>query len=135
MATRGSASVTTVNTVLGPIDTNDLGFTLMHEHILFGSWAMRQAFPDWIDLDALLEEAVREVLAAKQLGVQTIVDVTPINGGRDIYLLREVSARTGVKIIAARTSMLLSCPPSARDVPWNSMKNLIANVRNGKTAE
>ena len=34
----------TVNGVLGPIDTDALGFTLMHEHIMIANWSMRQAF-------------------------------------------------------------------------------------------
>ena len=39
--------MTSVDGVLGPIDTADLGFTLMHEHILVCNWSMRQAFPGW----------------------------------------------------------------------------------------
>jgi hypothetical protein len=31
---RGYLFMAKVNTVLGPIDTGDLGFTLMHEHLL-----------------------------------------------------------------------------------------------------
>jgi phosphotriesterase-related protein len=90
-----------INSVLGVIDTTDLGFTLMHEHILVAAWPMRQAFHDWVDLDALIEKAVQEVRAAKQRGVQTIVDVTPINLGRDIHVIREVAARAEMQIIAA----------------------------------
>ncbi len=90
-----------INSVLGMIDTKDLGFTLMHEHILIADWSMRQAFHDWVDTDALIEEAVQEVRAAKQHGVQTIVDVTTINHGRDIHLIREVAARAEMHIIAA----------------------------------
>ena len=90
-----------INSVLGEIDTADLGFTLMHEHILCATWSMRQAFHDWVNLDVFIEEAVQEVRAAKQRGVQTIVDVTPINVGRDIHLIREVAARAEMQIIAA----------------------------------
>ncbi len=35
----------TVNTVAGPVDTGDLGFTLMHEHILVHSPGVAQNFP------------------------------------------------------------------------------------------
>jgi phosphotriesterase-related protein len=90
-----------INSVLGVIDTADLGFTLMHEHILVADWSMRQAFQDWVDLDARIEEAVKEVCSAKQRGVQTIVDATPINLGRDIHVIREVAARAEMQIIAA----------------------------------
>ena len=53
-----------VNGVLGPIDTEELGFTLMHEHILVVDWSMRQAFADWYDRSAQVERAVGEVIAA-----------------------------------------------------------------------
>ena len=36
----------TVNTVLGPMDTKDLGFTLMHEHVLLGFGGVHQAYPE-----------------------------------------------------------------------------------------
>jgi phosphotriesterase-related protein len=90
-----------INGVLGEMDTTDLGFALMHEHILAAAWSMRQAFHDWVDFDVFIEEAVQEVRAAKQRGVQTIVDVTPINLGRDIHVIREVAERAEMQIVAA----------------------------------
>ena len=44
-----------INSVLGEIDTSDLGFTLMHEHILGADWSMREAFHVWVSLDAFIE--------------------------------------------------------------------------------
>ncbi len=90
-----------VNTVLGPISASDLGFTLSHEHFLLVDNAMRFSFPDWIDEEAVLEQSVHEVKVAMDRGVRTIIDATPINLGRDINLLREISRRTGVNIIAS----------------------------------
>jgi phosphotriesterase-related protein len=87
--------------VLGPIDANNLGFTLMHEHILVCNWSMRIAVPDWIDRPSLVERAVAEVKAAKQRGVGTIVDLTPVNLGRDIHLIREVAERAEMQFVAA----------------------------------
>ncbi|MBW2312998.1 MAG: phosphotriesterase [Deltaproteobacteria bacterium] len=91
----------TVPGVLGPIDTADLGFTLMHEHILIANPAMRKAFPDWIDPEAHVEKATAEVLAAKERGVRTIVDLTPINLGRDLEIIRAVAERAEMQVIAA----------------------------------
>jgi phosphotriesterase-related protein len=85
----------------GPIDTSELGFTLMHEHIMIANWSMRQSFEDWVDVEAVIERAVAELCEAKELGVSTVVDLTPINLGRDIHVMREVAARSGVQIIAA----------------------------------
>jgi phosphotriesterase-related protein len=94
----------------GPIDTADLGFTLMHEHILVAAWSMREAFHDWVDLDTVVDEAVQEVRRAKQRGVQTIVDVTPINLGRDIHVIREVAARAEMQIVVATGLYLFEEP-------------------------
>jgi phosphotriesterase-related protein len=45
--------------------------------------------------------AVEKLEAAKAEGVGTIVDVTPIDVGRDVRLLEEVSRKSGVHIVAA----------------------------------
>ncbi len=91
----------TINGVLGPIAVEELGFTLMHEHILIANWSMRQAFADWVDLEAVKEYAVEELVRAKQLGVTTVVDLTPINLGRDIHFIREVAERAEIQVIVA----------------------------------
>jgi len=90
-----------VNSVLGPIDTTDLGFTLMHEHMAIFSWAMRQVFPDWIDRDEIIATAVKDLQIAKEYDVDTIVDATPINLGRDIQLIREIAEKADINIIAS----------------------------------
>lgn len=91
----------TIDGVLGPIDTTDMGFTLMHEHVMVSTPAMRQAFPDWLDRAAVVERATTELRAAMERGVRTMVDLTPINLGRDITVIREVAERTGAQIVAA----------------------------------
>ena len=91
----------TINGVLGPIDTADLGFTLMHEHILIANWSMRAAFADWVNVDQAIEDAARELVSAKEAGVNTLVDLTPINIGRDIHIIREVAERAQMQVLAA----------------------------------
>ena len=91
-----------INSVLGPIDTADLGFTLMHEHVLVANWAMRHAFGKRsLDRDEHVKRAVAEVKSAKERGVRTLVDLTPINLGRDIGVIREVAEKAEMQIIAA----------------------------------
>ena len=91
----------TINGVLGPIETRDLGFTLMHEHILVANWAMRHCFPGYVDEEKLVRDAVRELGTLRQRGVRTMVDLTAINLGRDIRVIREVAEKTGMQLIAA----------------------------------
>jgi phosphotriesterase-related protein len=93
--------VAKINSVLGPIETRDLGFTLMHEHILVANRAMRHCFSGYVDEDALIRKAIREVASAKERGVRTMVDLTAINLGRDIRVIREVAEKTGMQLIAA----------------------------------
>jgi phosphotriesterase-related protein len=90
-----------INGVLGPIDSEDLGFTLMHEHVLIVNWAMRQVFDSWCDRDAHVDHAVAESKAALERGVSSFVDLTPINLGRDIHVIREVAERAEIQVIAA----------------------------------
>lgn len=90
-----------INTVCGEICADELGFTLMHEHIMAMSSSMRFAFPDWLDRDGFIERVARELSEARQSGVRTIVDATPINLGRDISIIREASEKSGVHIIAS----------------------------------
>ena len=90
-----------LSSLSGPVDTQYLGFTLMHEHIFVGTWSMRTAFPNWIDRRTLIDCALAELHAAHESGVRTIVDVTPINLGRDVALLREIAEGSDVRLVAA----------------------------------
>jgi predicted metal-dependent phosphotriesterase family hydrolase len=37
-----------IESVLGPLDTNDMGFTLSHEHILTASAGIQYVYPEFI---------------------------------------------------------------------------------------
>ena len=91
----------TIQSSTGPIDTGDLGFTLMHEHVRVGWGPMYQQYPEMFDREHELERAVSRLKAAKEEGVRSIVDLTPIDLGRDVTLIAEASRRSGVNIIAA----------------------------------
>lgn len=93
--------MTIVQTATGPIDSAALGFTLMHEHVLAMSWAMRSVIPNWFDRDATIREAVAEARSARERGVDAVVDLTPINLGRDVHIIREVAERAELAIVVA----------------------------------
>lgn len=97
----------TVNTVLGPVDTSDLGFTLSHEHVLISSAGIQQTFPEFLDRQGIIDDATTELKAAYDEGVRAIIDVTTIDLGRDIRVMEEVSRRTGVHIIPATGNHLV----------------------------
>lgn len=90
-----------VQTITGAIDTSELGFTLMHEHIMIANPAMRAAHADWVDAQKVIEIATEEARLVKARGVSTLVDLTPINLGRDIDVMRAVAEGAEINVIAA----------------------------------
>jgi phosphotriesterase-related protein len=89
----------TVNSVLGPLDTRELGFTLMHEHVMCGFAGVLPNFPELLGQN-MMEVVVDDLKKAKAGGIDTIVDATTIDLGRDIDLIAEASRQSGVNIIA-----------------------------------
>ncbi|MGH2543255.1 MAG: hypothetical protein ACRDIB_10670, partial [Ardenticatenaceae bacterium] len=91
----------TINSVLGPLDTSQLGFTLSHEHVLTASAGVQYVYPEFIDREGTINRAVGEFKQAHSEGLRTIIDVTTIDLGRDIRMLEQVSRESGVNIICA----------------------------------
>ena len=88
-----------VNTVLGPIDSSELGFTLSHEHITLGAAGAAAAYPGFQDRQAIADAAAAALSEAYAGGVRAIIDVTTFDLGRDVALMQEVSRRSGVHAI------------------------------------
>ena len=113
-------------TVLGPVDTESLGITLSHEHILTDVTALftvpkeatgrRMAYEPvsienlyWIHThlmgnrdDLLMNNeklAIDEVMRFKKAGGDTIIEMSCVGLGRDPLGLRRISRATGLNII------------------------------------
>ena len=93
--------MSTAQSATGPIDTNDMGFTLTHEHVLVSSPPILLQYPDRFDLDADLAIAVDNLKAAYEAGVCTIVELTPITLGRNATHIRRAAEQSGMQIIVA----------------------------------
>ena len=93
----------TVETVRGPIDTADLGPTLMHEHVFVLSTEHVQNYGegDWWDEDERVADAVAQLNDLKTLGIDTIVDPTVWGLGRYIPRVQRVAEQTDINIIVA----------------------------------
>jgi len=91
-----------VNTVTGQISPEELGVTLMHEHICYG-------FPGWegdqtiapLDKDTIVKNGVEALLKLKELGLKSYVDATANDQGRQPEILKEISEKSGVNIICS----------------------------------
>ncbi|MCC7364460.1 MAG: phosphotriesterase-related protein [Dehalococcoidia bacterium] len=91
----------TIQSATGPLDTEQLGFTLMHEHVLVMWPPMYQQYPELFDRAATMASAVEKLKRAKASGVDTMVDLTPIDLGRDPAFIREAAQLSGMQIIVA----------------------------------
>lgn len=117
-----------IETVRGPISPDDLGFTLMHEHLLCDLTVsyrepidkkikekvtfkpitmenlgiLRRCLHFSIENLKMFDEgiAIRELKEYKSLGGNSIVDQTPDGIGRDVAGLKRISEETGVNIVA-----------------------------------
>ncbi len=107
----------TVETVLGPIDASKLGVTLSHEHVLVAMGGDNHHYSWMFDWERTRANAVRELSEAKAGGIDTIIDLTTPDLGRDVEFVRDVSKASGMNVVAA-TGIWRDVPRSfwARDL-------------------
>lgn len=90
-----------IQTVAGPVDSSELGRTLVHEHVFVLGEEYRQNYQDDWDEDQKVEQAVRDLNELKSLGIDTIMDPTVLGLGRYIPRIKHIAARTNLNIIVA----------------------------------
>ena len=112
-----------IQSVLGPIDSSDLGFTLSHEHVVVSSAGIPHIYPEFIRRDESITEGIKQLREAKKEGLNSIIDVSTIDLGRDIRLIEQVSRESGINIICATGTW--------RDIPrafWNATPDSVAEL-------
>ncbi len=112
-----------VETALGPIDASQLGATLSHEHVLVGMGEDNHHYPWLFDWPASRANAIAELSEAKQGGIDTIIDLTTPDLGRDVEFVRDVSRESGMQVVVATGIW--------RDVPrsfWTRDLDAIADI-------
>jgi phosphotriesterase-related protein len=93
---------TSINTVTGTTSPEQLGTTLMHEHLLIGwaGWELDCAAPRF-DRKVALKNCVERLKEVRDLGLKSFVDPCPMDIGRDVTFMAEVADASGVNIICA----------------------------------
>ncbi len=100
----------TVETVTGTIDAEQLGTTLIHEHLIYRDEAVAIWWPHLGSVvparppracgpEELRELAVGSARAVVERGGATICEPTGMFGGRDIQFSRGVSEETGLQVV------------------------------------
>lgn len=91
-----------VNCITGPKNSGELGRTLMHEHFLFGYCGFQgDATLGGFDEEAYTKACVKAVSDARAYGIETIVDATTNECGRNVRFLKKISDLTGINIICS----------------------------------
>ena len=90
-----------IETLRGPVDAADLGFTLMHEHVFVQSEGVAQNFPSIWDEPAEIAAAREKLQAMVDAGVQSIVDLTVLGLGRNIPRLRDLVGDLPLNVVVA----------------------------------
>ncbi|MEU1725380.1 phosphotriesterase-related protein [Nonomuraea sp. NPDC005692] len=94
----------TVDTVRGPIDVEQLGQTLMHEHVFVvaAEHVDNYGKGSWWDEEFRVADAIAKLGAVAAKGVRTIVDPTVWGLGRHIPRIQRVAAEVpGLNIVVA----------------------------------
>lgn len=96
----------TVSTVRGPVDTDALGPTLMHEHIFvmrpesLENYGSAWGTPYW-DEEVRVADAIAKLQRLRAAGITTVVDPTVLGLGRNIERIRRINAAVDLNIIVA----------------------------------
>lgn len=87
-----------IETVLGPVAPEKIGFTDYHDHLITIGGGEEKADRD-LRLDRV-DYAIDAMKEFKAAGGDCLVDMNPIDCGRQIEMLREIAEKSGVNIIS-----------------------------------
>lgn len=89
----------TINTVISSIKADEMGNTLIHEHILVDFiGAEKTGYHRWNKTD-VIRKVTPYLMELKTIGINTLFECTPAYLGRDVMLLKMLSERSGIKIV------------------------------------
>jgi phosphotriesterase-related protein len=91
----------TVETVNGPLDVEELGLTLIHEHFRATDEAGRAQFPHLYDEQGEWAAAMADASAVKAHGVKTVVEPSAMFLTRDAAFSKRVAHASGLNVILA----------------------------------
>ena len=121
-----------VQSVLGPLDVSKLGFTLTHEHVCNCTPEYWEKWSDALGGRAgLVTRLVESLETVRASGVDTLVDLTPYDVGRDVRLLAEVSDKSGMHIIACTGQHLYAPPEMANRTTGQFTEFFIREIEQG----
>ncbi|MDT7828671.1 phosphotriesterase [Pricia sp. S334] len=91
-----TAQIITVN---GPIQPEEMGLALIHEHVMVNWIGADSTGQHRWDRNEIVGRALPYLEEVKEYGVTTFLDCTPIYLGRDPYVLKKLADRSGIQIL------------------------------------
>ena len=89
-----------VQTIRGPIPSAQLGRTLSHEHLTNGTAGM-ECIPGLLDRAEMIDRCLEALNRAHDSGIDSIIDLTPFDLGRQLWLFEAVAERSPLNIVCA----------------------------------
>ena len=84
--------------VLGPVDADALGITLIHEHAMVDFIGADETGTHRYSVNDVVEKVLPYLLDLKRAGCRTFVDCTPVYTGRDARVLKRLATESGLNI-------------------------------------
>lgn len=129
----GGTGVATVQTVLGPVDSSELGLTLMHEH-LSADFPGVLGGKDPLDSEPIV---IEELDRFTRSGGRTIVELSVPDVRRNPLALRRISEATGLHVVMGCGWYVEdSYPPDINSTPTRELASrLISEIELGVGSE
>ncbi|MBS7009432.1 phosphotriesterase family protein [Anaerostipes sp.] len=90
-----------IQTVTGSLDEKKVKNTLAHEHFVFGKPGIYGDMDNCYDRETAFHNGSHMLKKAGKYDVNLIVDATTIERGRDPFLLKTLSEKTGIYVVCA----------------------------------
>jgi phosphotriesterase-related protein len=90
-----------VETARGPVELDELGATLMHEHVFVLNEEIRRNYPGYWAEDERVDDAVARLTGLAGRGCTAIADPTVLGLGRDIGRISAIAGQIDLHIIVA----------------------------------
>ncbi|MFL5821337.1 MAG: phosphotriesterase [Solirubrobacteraceae bacterium] len=88
-----------VQTTAGPVDAEQLGRTLIHEHLSVRAEPVVAQFPHLYDPEREYRQALEAARSVMEHGVRTIADPAVMDLGRDVRFSVRVAEETGLQVV------------------------------------
>ena len=120
-----------IMTVTGEINRSNLGRTLPHEHVIETAAGFNSLFPEITTREQVLTQAIEEFKELADNGIQSVIDTTTYDIGRDPDFLRDLSLATGINIVCSTGCYLQITPAFANQTEKTIADLFIREIESG----